>query len=136
MHRGVALEKLRVSQKAFFWAAGSFICSAKALQWLRIFHPEFHQNVLVKIVRNQAADLGGAMVFALVAYAVFQRRWLAIAITLAALNLYELSQGLVRPVFWFDFGDSAAYLLGVVLFVWFKARVFPMCLIGRRILGP
>jgi len=75
------------------------------------------------------------MVFALVAFAVFQQRWRAVTITLLALNLYELSQALVRSVFWFDFGDSFAYGVGLMFFAVFKVGSFPLCIVGRRFFG-
>jgi len=128
-------ERIRCSQTAYFVVAALFICSAKALQWLWLTHPEIHLNFYLKIVRNQFADVGASFVFALVAFAVFQRRWLAITISLIALNLYKLNQGLARPVFWFDFRDSFAFVVGVFFFSVFNVGNFPLCLAGRKLFG-
>ena len=128
--------KVRCSQGVYFAIGAASICPAKILQWLWRTHPDFHQNLFLKIVRNQFADVGASMVFALVAFAVFQKRWRAVTVTLIALNLYELSQALVRTLFWFDFGDSFAYGVGLIFFAVFKVSNFPICIVGRKIFGP
>jgi hypothetical protein len=87
VHGTEAEQNVRVSQNAFFYVTGAFICPAKILQWLWHIDPGFHQNVFLRIVRNHFADVGASMVFALVAFSVFQRRWVAVTLTLAALNL-------------------------------------------------
>ena len=127
--------RARCSSGVYFGVATALVCSAKTLQLLWIIHPNIRLAPSLIIVRNQFADVGASMIFACISFAVLQRRWQAIAITLLVLNLYEFNQAVLRPVFGFDWGDSFAYVVGLVFFGIFDVRSFPISLTGRKFFG-